>query len=350
MATTVDYSARTSVTPAANADLNPNTDAAYTITFSSKEIGDVNGVNGAGEIGDLVLDNPDNGLAFDPDPDTWVKVDGVWHTFDVKFFGLVDHNNPDLYDFTDTGGPNFNITTLVQIELDDGSLLFFFPEGSFDLATMDLFPNGGVPMDYTGIDPNEPPAICFVNGTHIATGNSEVAVEDFNVGDIVMTSDNGSQTISWIGKRSMPGNTPAHLMPIRIKASALGAGLPKRDLLVSPQHRILVNDWRAELLFGEPEVLVAAKHLVNDDTIRVAADLEEFEYFHILFDSHQTIYSEGLPTESFHPGDMAMNSLSEASRNEILELFPELADGVENYGPAAHPSLKSFEAKALQRA
>ncbi len=165
-----------------------------------------------------------------------------------------------------------------------------------------------------------------------------------------MTRDNGPQTISWLGKKVLSGNTSAHLLPIRIKANALGKGLPKRDLLVSPQHRILVSDWRAELMFGASEVLIAAKHLVNDNDIRVATDLEEFAYFHIMFDTHQTVFSEGLPSESFHPGDFAMQSLPEASRTEILELFPELENGVESYGPATHTSLKAFEAKALQSA
>ena len=88
---------------------------------------------------------------------------------------------------------------------------------------------------------------------------------------------------------------------------------------------------------------------MNDDTIRVATDLEEFEYFHILFESHQTIFSEGLPTESFYPGDVAMKSLSEESRVEVLELFPELSEDVASYGPSTHRSLKAYEAKALQR-
>jgi hypothetical protein len=73
----------------------------------------------------------------------------------------------------------------------------------------------------------------------------------------------------------------------------------------------------------------------------------EFEYYHILFDSHQTVFSEGLPTESFHPGDFSMKTLSEESRTEVLELFPELTDDVASYGPATHTSLKAFEAKAL---
>ncbi len=102
---------------------------------------------------------------------------------------------------------------------------------------------------------------------------------------------------------------------------------------ITSHHRFLLTDWHAELSFDEPEVLVAAKHLVNDDTIRVAADLEEFEYFHILFDSHQAIVSGGLSTECFHLGGMAMNSLSE---------------GIENYARSTHTSLRASEAK-LQR-
>ena len=204
--------------------------------------------------------------------------------------------------------------------------------------------NGKVP------DPHHYTSFCFVANTQLTPVDSNVAVEDLKVGDVVKTSDNGPQTISWIGKRKMYGNTSTHLLPIRIKANALGDGLPKRDLLVSPQHRILVNDWRAEIMFGASEVLIAAKHLVNDDSIRVATDLNEFEYFHIMFESHETIFAEGLPTESFHPGDFSMNTLSEESRAEVLELFPELANDVASYGPTTHTSLKAFEAKAMQSA
>ena len=83
-------------------------------------------------------------------------------------------------------------------------------------------------------------SFCFAAGTLITTIQSDIAVENLKIGDEVITINNGPQTISWIGNRNMSGTTPAHLQPIRIKASALGNGLPKRDLLVSPQHRILV--------------------------------------------------------------------------------------------------------------
>ena len=282
-----------------------------------------------GPSGDLFLDSA---FSTTPDPDTLVSIDdGTFVEFTVVEFGT----------FYPEGGSG--PYQYVIIDVDGQQHMFLHEDGSSFLPTSNPFVTG----NHNPLDDNP---VCFVRGTLILTENGSVLVENLSVGDTIQTRNSGCQVISWMSQKTMSTNTNARHTPIRISANALGDGLPKRDLLVSPQHRILLTDWRAELLFGEPEVLVPAKHLVNDDTIRVATDLEEFEYFHILFDSHQTIFSEGLPTESFHPGDTAMNSLSEASRNEVLELFPELADGAANYGPAAHPSLKSFEAKALQRA
>jgi len=351
MAIVIDYSARFAVPPAGNADLNPlssKTDPSFTVLFSSSP----DGVT-PNPTGDLTLDNIDDAGGLDTN--TWVSIDGglTWHQFDVLFYGALDPNNAQLYDGS-TGGPSFLNSDVLSVELNDGlgTRIFFFPEETYSPTELNFMPHGAVNVIYDdgGIIPGDPPPICFVGGTLITTVATEVAVEDLKIGDVVMTRDNGPQTISWIGKRNMSSNTSAHLQPIRIKANALGVGLPKRDLLVSPQHRILLSDWRAELMFGESEVLVAAKHLVNDGDIRVAADLNGFEYFHILFENHQTVFSEGLPSESFHPGDFSMKTLSEESRAEVLELFPELANDVASYGPATHTSLKAFEAKALQSA
>lgn len=345
MAIFVPYVARYTVSTAGNADLNPTPDAAVNITFSSVDPNIL-------ITGDLTLDN--NFDTLDPnypfDPDTWISVNGgPLQQFDILFYGTILPKNAKNYDNFLTGGPNFNTPTLVAIQLADGTELFFYPTESYTLAEMDLFPNGGVDVNYDPASPVLPPVICFVNGTYIKTVHADVPVEDLRVGDVILSRDNGPQTISWIGSRRLSGSVPTHLLPIRIKANALGDGLPERDLLVSPQHRILVTDWRAELLFGAPEVLVAAKHLVNDTDIRAATDMTEFEYYHILFGTHQTIFSEGLPTESLHPGEMAIDSLSADARAEVLELFPELANDAASYGPSTHRSLKAFEVKALRR-
>ena len=133
--------------------------------------------------------------------------------------------------------------------------------------------------------------------------------------------------------------------PIVIKAGALDND---RDLRVSPLHRMLISDWRAELMFGEQEVLAAAKHLVNGDTIYVEEGLE-VEYFHMLFDQHEIVTANGAPSESFHPGEQGMGWLDEEVREEIFTIFPELRGDYAEYGPAARTSLKAFEARALKR-
>ncbi len=202
-------------------------------------------------------------------------------------------------------------------------------------------------LDPSGSGSNVDHPVCFVGGTRILTPTGEKRIEDLRLGDYVLTQGSGAQEIQWAGAREIRGIAAQKHAPIRISAGAFGKGLPTRDLLVSPQHRILVSDWRAELLFGFPEVLVAAKHLVNDSSIRVDASLKVFSYHHILFNKHETVFSEGLPTESFHPGDMAMAALCKDVRSELLELFPELADCPAGDGQLSHPSLKAYEARAL---
>ena len=185
--------------------------------------------------------------------------------------------------------------------------------------------------------------VCFARGTLIRTGRGEVAVEDLAEGDLVETRDNGLQPIRWIGRRSLGAtalDAQPRLRPIVISAGALGNA---RTLRVSPQHRMLVRSWRAELMFGEAEVLVKAADLVDGDRI-YAAGAEEVEYFHILFDGHEIIFAEGAEAESFHPGEQALSTLEDAAREELLTLFPELA---ETSRPLARHSLKAYEAKAL---
>lgn len=110
---------------------------------------------------------------------------------------------------------------------------------------------------------------CFVSGTMIAAEYGCVQVEELKPGDRVVTRDNGLQEIVWVGGRTVPGTR--NLAPIRFCADAIGNSRP---LLVSPQHRVLLRGWKAELLFDSPEVLVAAKHLVNTETIHRAAEPE----------------------------------------------------------------------------
>ncbi|KPP93105.1 MAG: Hint domain [Rhodobacteraceae bacterium HLUCCA08] len=183
---------------------------------------------------------------------------------------------------------------------------------------------------------------CFVAGTLIATPRGEVPVEQLRPGDLVSTRDEGPQPLRWIGSRTVPAT--GRLAPVRIRAGAFGL---HRDLLLSPQHRVLVRDTLAELMFGEAEVLVAAKDLVNDRTVRVVEG-GEVTYVHLLFDRHQVIWSEGLATESFLPGPQTSEAFEADIVAEITELFPELDPMTgQGYGPAARRTLRRYEARAL---
>jgi Ca2+-binding RTX toxin-like protein len=192
---------------------------------------------------------------------------------------------------------------------------------------------------------------CFTPGTLIATPRGEVPVENLREGDRVITRDNGIQEIRWIGSRTLSRDELArapNLKPILIKAGSLGHGLPERDMVVSPQHRVLIAGDRSQLYFDESEVLVAAKHLVNTGTIQTLDTLRT-TYVHFMFDRHEVVLSNGAWTESFQPGDQTLGAMGQESRDEILALFPELStvEGLTDYA-AARRSLKAHEARLLQ--
>jgi len=187
---------------------------------------------------------------------------------------------------------------------------------------------------------------CFTPGTLIDTPGGAVPVETLAVGDLVLTRDNGPRPIRWLGQVALDAARLAaepSLRPVRIAPGALGDGLPRRALLLSPQHRVLLSGWRTELMFGTDEVLAAARHLVNGDTIAVADDVARVHYIHFMFDRHEVVLAEGVATESFRPGPMTLAALPGPSRRELFRLFPELATPAAQGVAAARPLLKGWE-------
>ncbi|WP_339852659.1 Hint domain-containing protein [Roseovarius nubinhibens] len=191
---------------------------------------------------------------------------------------------------------------------------------------------------------------CFTPGTMIATPKGERKVEELEVGDKVITRDNGLQEIRWVGRRDLEGREllqAPQLKPVLIRAGALGRGLPETDLLVSPNHRVLINNEKSALYFDEREVLVAAKHLTSLDGVD-HVDTDEVSYIHFMFDQHEVVLSNGSWTESFQPGEQTLGDMDTAQREEIYTLFPELrqAEGINAY-QSARRSLKKHEARLL---
>ena len=185
--------------------------------------------------------------------------------------------------------------------------------------------------------------ICFTPGTRIATPSGARMVEGLKIGDYVVTRDHGLQPIRWIGKRTVPALN--RFAPVRIRPGVL-SGL-ETDLLVSPQHRMLFQGYRAELLFGESEVLVAAAHLIDGKLVTQDAG-GDVTYIHIMFDDHEIIYAEGAATESFHPGSVGLSAVTAAAREELFGLFPELRSAPTSYGNTARRCLKKHEAGLIK--
>ncbi|WP_179379156.1 Hint domain-containing protein [Jannaschia marina] len=226
-----------------------------------------------------------------------------------------------------------------------GTNTLFLPE---DAVVTPFSPTGGtvsIPGGSTftylniGTVTTAPPP-CFTAGTLIRTPSGEVPVENLRPGDLVETLDRGARPLRWVGGRSVPGR--GRLAPIVFAAGALGN---RRRLRVSPQHRMLLRGWRAELHFGTDEVLAAAAHLVNGDTI-ARTPVAEVAYVHLMFDDHEIVAAEGCWSESFHPGRLSLDGLAMAARDELLSLFPELCDpAILDRRPAARPCLKRREAR-----
>ena len=205
-------------------------------------------------------------------------------------------------------------------------------------------PNG------TGFDVDIPDVVCFVDGTLIRTPNGLRRVEDIRRGDMVLTLDAGPQQVRWVGRRSMSVSDlklRPELAPVRIRKCAFGPGMPDQDLFVSPQHRVHVRSPKTNLLFGMEECLAPAIGLVNGRTIRRHLARGTFQYHHLLFGNHQVIWSNGLATESFLPGDRAIGSLDDAARSEVFDLFPSLRSQNASRFRIARPTLTRREAALL---
>ncbi len=192
--------------------------------------------------------------------------------------------------------------------------------------------------------------VCFARNSRILTPHGERPVETLSEGDMVVCGDGLHRPVRWVGSRKLARaelDRRPELKPIRLKRDAMGREAPNRDLLLSPQHRVLLRDWRAEMLFGEPAVFVPAVSLVNDNSIRQESDCEGVEYFHILLEGHHTVFAEGLECETLMPAEMAAGALDGKARDEICAIFPELAADLSSFGPLCHPAAKPAEARLL---
>lgn len=250
-------------------------------------------------------------------------------------------------------------------------------EGGDDFDTLDLsgssLPGGSLTVNYDDLNPENGQVVyrdasgaivetldfsnienvvpCFTAGTLIKTLGGELRADEILPGDLVLTRDAGYQPVRWVGARTLSAAqlcARADLRPMTIRAGALGKNQPERDLTVSPQHRMLLCNPQTQLWFGEDEVLVAAIHLTCLAGVSQRVPQDGVTYVHLMFDDHQIINGDGAWSESFQPGQQALDGMESAQRDEIFALFPELSGTPsERAYPAARATLKAHEARVL---
>lgn len=276
---------------------------------------------------------------------------GVAVTGDVAKDGMIDEEDTPDQGFIVTDGHQSWSVTILPVP-DTGARLLMFV-GELPPPGQDLW------VVRTAIDRTHSGAgakvaggvICFTPGTRIATPTGARMIQDIRPGDRILTKDNGAQEILWTGTRRMTGArlyAMPHLRPIRFKSGALGIDRPDQDLIVSPQHRMILKGPAAQALFNTEEVLVKAEDLLNDVTICVDHALREVTYIHILLDRHNIVWANGMETESFHPSNTALDTIEPVQRDALLALFPDVAANPARYGDYARRNLSTSEVAILR--
>jgi hypothetical protein len=285
-----------------------------------------------GEGDDVFVYAPGDGLDtitdFNDGNSGGIDDDDASNNDSIDLSGYYDHISELYADQADDGILNQSNTTDTRGRAVDYSDNTQFGSGEglvFDGAVGD---ETFFTEDNTGV-------VCFTPGTTILTPKGEVPIERLRAGDLVMTRDNGIKPILWIGiKRLGPQDLAAApgLRPVQLQAGHFGL---ERELIVSPQHGVLLHPRDVP---GD-ELLFRATHLAKmpGGAARVKTGARSVTYIHLLFERHEVIWSNGIPTESFYPGPMAYGSLDPGPLEELQRLFPELtgANVAEVIGTAA---------------
>lgn len=308
--------------------------------------------NGSPQIED------DNLLSDDdrkPDPDRSSANEGILVNGAFQKVQSVGCYVGSTVTMDDNSSYQVNVTSVL---LQDGTLLLQLPDGvitnlrskgygSARLKSIKLAPSYREDVARNPTRYNDR-FICFAAGTLVETEAGLRQIDTLQEGDLVRTRDHGLQPLRWIGSRSViqqPGTKETGQLPVLIEVGALGPDRPQRELMLSQQHRVLLNSPICRRMFSSSEVLVAAKELLALDGVRLLEECTSIKYFHLLFDRHEIICANGLETELLFTGPEALKMLGSAARDEILELMPDLA--APDYQP--EPARPIIRGPALRR-
>lgn len=340
------YANRSGVSEFLEVALSPAEDPAdFTVSFYQAN----------GQVGlEVPLTHPDVQVSIDPDNGEVIFVISA-DNFNIlltdpdgggsnnyEAYALTNTATPEVVDFYDIGGGTQNIQAvdgLAAGAVSDNLPVLVGPNAT--TTTLQFNQPNPDQLVYDDLGPGDTGIACFTAGTLVDTPSGPRRVEALRAGDRVMTRDHGAQVLRWVGQTTVRGQ--GAFAPVRIAQGTLGAEV---DLRVSPQHRLLITGWQAELHFGADEILVPAKALIDGRAVtRAPQDL--VTYVHLLFDTHQLVTTHGLISESFFPGVEGMKGWSRDTAAEIFALFPGLRAGRAGFGATARPVARGREAGVL---
>ena len=203
----------------------------------------------------------------------------------------------------------------------------------------------------TEADQNAMGVICFTPGTMIATPWGPRDVASLMEGDKVQTRDNGSAEILWLGARKVSGarlKAVPELAPVRLRAGSLDEHVPDEGLLVSPDHKMVLQGPRARALYNADEVLVTARDLIDDHSILRDHSVRSVTYIHMMLPRHEIVFANSVATESFHPSSAALASMGRSDQDRLFDRLPDLKGNTDAFGPYARRVLSSSETAILQ--
>jgi len=225
--------------------------------------------------------------------------------------GTTSFGLPSVYSDNDGSDPFFQANEAVTISFPgtvlefSGTFLGFVNVEGVPRPVFNIVDNNSTVLIGAVLDPTSFPNLasiglqtqpfqeCFLAGTHVATPQGETRVEALQIGDLVMTLSGCAVPVTWVGHLCVSTffGTAERLMPVRVTASALGEGLPRRDLVLTADHALLIDG-----------LLINAGALVNGGSIDWVPQSvlgERYMVYHIETEDHDVILAEGAPAETF---------------------------------------------------
>lgn len=327
-----------------------------TLTIRGDQIGSYTSVSGSGNNADRVVTL--TGVeALGTAADTFTVLIEQVNT------GQVEFQNGQFVTVFDADGNEVVPRTVVQPDREQGQasgdehLILFQNDFVIDLGGV---PAGPTTVQYTEADQAADPGDddddgnldfdafpCFAAGTMIATPDGQRLAEDLRSGDAVLCADGSTQKILWVGIRTLSlHRDDLRQHPIKFRADMLG--MATADLVVSPQHCILLNGPIVAKQFGTDHVLAPARGLLSLPGVRLMQGKKSITYVSVLLQKHAVIWANGVACESLYPGPQAMHTLEPVQRDAIVQAVPGISEhGVAAYGPRAAQHLRVQQARGL---